>query len=127
MPFFRAQSTKAYDRRKRAKILADNRKSQHPIETLKKRLTTSLLLRRFDFQMAEVGAKREWLVMNRKRPWEGVSFPPSFARTFLSKERRLGTRQPQDSGMGLGTSLYLKPEVDSKSRRKIPRNRFMIE
>ena len=42
--------------------------------------------------------------MNRKEPWEGyrrqakrvspvVSFPPSFARTFSSKERRLGTRQ----------------------------------
>ena len=26
-----------------------------------------------------------------------VSFPPSFARTFSSKERRLGTRQVQDS------------------------------
>ena len=42
--------------------------------------------------------------MNRKEPWEGyrrqakrvlpvVSFPLSFARTFSSKERRLGTRQ----------------------------------
>ena len=38
--------------------------------------------------------------MNRKGPWEGyrrqakpvVSFPPSFARTFSSRERRLGTR-----------------------------------
>ena len=43
----------------------------------------------------------ERLVMNRKGPWEGyrrqgkpvVSFPPSFARTFSSRERRLGTRQ----------------------------------
>ena len=26
-----------------------------------------------------------------------VSFPPSFARTFSSKERRLGTRQPLSS------------------------------
>ena len=34
--------------------------------------------------------------MNHKGQWEGyiVSFPPSFARTFSSKERRLGTRQP---------------------------------
>ena len=39
--------------------------------------------------------------MNRKGPWEGyrrqakpvVSFAPSFARTFSSRERRLGTRQ----------------------------------
>ena len=39
--------------------------------------------------------------MNRKGPFEGygrqaklvVSFPSSFARTFSSKERRLGTRQ----------------------------------
>ena len=40
-------------------------------------------------------ARNEWLVMNRKGPWKGpvVSFPPSFARTFSSKERRLGTRQ----------------------------------
>ena len=46
-------------------------------------------------------ARNEWLVMNRKEPWEGyrrqvkpvVSFPPSVARTFSSKERRLGTRQ----------------------------------
>ena len=26
-----------------------------------------------------------------------VSFPPSFARTFSSRERRLGKRQPQAS------------------------------
>ena len=46
-------------------------------------------------------ARNEWLVMNHKGPWEGykrqakpvVSFPPSCARTFSSKERRLGTRQ----------------------------------
>ena len=44
-------------------------------------------------------ARNEWLVMNRKEPWEGyrrqsiVSFPPSFARTFSLKERRLGTRR----------------------------------
>ena len=52
------------------------------------------------FRMAEASAQREWLVMNRKGPWGAsrwrakpvVSFPPSFART--SKERRLGTRQP---------------------------------
>ena len=46
---------------------------------------------------AEASAKREWLVINRKGPWEGyrrqakhvsrvVSFQPSFARTFSSKE-----------------------------------------
>ena len=46
--------------------------------------------------------------MNRKGPWEGytgsrsdvwpvVSFPPSFAHTISSKERRLGTRQTQAS------------------------------
>ena len=48
------------------------------------------------FRIVEASAKREWLVMNRKRRWEGspvVSFPPSFAFTFLSRERRLGTRQ----------------------------------
>ena len=64
---------------------------------------TSLLLRRFVFLIVEASAKRVWLVMNRKRPWKGyrrrakpiVSFPPSFARTFSSRERRLGTRQSQ--------------------------------
>ena len=59
----------------------------------------SLLHRRFVFRMTEASAKREGLVINRKGPWEGyslppiVSFPPSSARTFSSKERRLGTRQ----------------------------------
>ena len=49
-------------------------------------------------------ARNKWLVMNRKGPgdgcrrqakhvWPAVSFPPSFARTISSKERRLGTRQ----------------------------------
>ena len=55
-----------------------------------------LLSWRFVFRKVE-----ERLVMNRKGPWEGyrrqakpvVSFPPSFARTFSSRERRLGTRQ----------------------------------
>ena len=61
----------------------------------------SLLLRRFVFRMAEASAKRVTrLVMNRKGPWEGyrrvVFFPPSFARTFSWKERRLGTRQDHD-------------------------------
>ena len=55
----------------------------------------SLLLSRFTvFRMVEASAKREWLVMNRKGPWEGyrrqakpvVSFPPSFARIFSSRE-----------------------------------------
>ena len=61
------------------------------------------LLWRFVFRVAEASAKRKWLVMNCKGPWEGyrrqakhvspvVSFPPSFARTFSSRERRLGTR-----------------------------------
>ena len=49
-------------------------------------LYSSLLLRRFVFRKVE-----ERLVMNRKGPWD--SFPPSFARTFSSRERRLGTRQ----------------------------------
>ena len=46
------------------------------------------------------------IIINRRGPWEGyrrltkrvspvVSFPPSFARTFSLKERRLGTRQLQ--------------------------------
>ena len=46
--------------------------------------STCLLLRRFVFRMAEASAKRG----TGDEPQ-----PPSFARTFSSKERRLGTRQ----------------------------------
>ena len=45
----------------------------------------------------EASAKREWLATKRKGLWEGVSpvfsFPPSVARKFSLRERRLGTRQ----------------------------------
>ena len=52
----------------------------------------SLLLRRFVFRMAEASAKR--VTGDEPQGTMGrVSFPPSFARTFSSKERRLGTRQ----------------------------------
>ena len=47
----------------------------------------SLLLRRFVFRMAS--AKREWLVMNRKGPWEGYRCPlPAFlcAHIFIKRE-----------------------------------------
>ena len=58
---------------------------------------SSLLLRYFVF----LQGRGEWLGMNLKGPWEGyrwqakpvVSFPPSFARTFSSRERRQGTTQ----------------------------------
>ena len=56
----------------------------------------SLLLRRFVFRMAEASAKR--VTGDEPQGTMGrvqtpvVSFPPSFARTFSSKERRLGTR-----------------------------------
>ena len=43
--------------------------------------------------------------MNRKGPWEGYRGLPSFARTFSSKERRLGTRQPQATSMVEGAEL----------------------
>ena len=38
----------------------------------------NLLLRRFVFRMAGASPKREWLVMNRKVPWEGCSLLPAF-------------------------------------------------
>ena len=43
--------------------------------------------------MIMASEKRKWLVMNRRGPWEGyispfVSFPPSFERTFSSRERK---------------------------------------
>ena len=62
----------------------------------------SLLLRRFVFRMAEASAKRVTgyepqgtmgRVQTAGEVSPVVSFPPSSARTFLSKERRLGTRQ----------------------------------
>ena len=55
----------------------------------------------------------ERLVMNRKGPWEGyrrLSFPPSFARTFSSRERRLGTRQgPQCKLVGYTSNCAAPP------------------
>ena len=59
----------------------------------------------------------ERLVMNRKGPWEGyrrqakpvVSFPPSFARTFSSRERRLGARQTLSYVTLYVMSLKFKP------------------
>ena len=77
--------------------------------------------------MAETSAKRaEWLVMSRKGPWEGyrqravVSFPPSFTRTFSSKERRLGTRQAWYIHL---TSCYfysLSSQRNKEAKKKIP-------
>ena len=56
----------------------------------------SLLLRRFVFRMVEASAKRRCGepqgTMGRVQT-PVVSLPPSFARTFSSRERRLGTRQ----------------------------------
>ena len=61
-----------------------------------------LLLRLFHI---EANAKREWLVSRSDGPWKGrkkirdakvshvFSFPPSSVRKFLSRERRLRTRQ----------------------------------
>ena len=64
----------------------------------------SFLLRRFVFCMVESRAKRDWLVMNRKEPWEGNSclLPALFcAHIFIERERRLGTRQVVSSGLKL--------------------------
>ena len=47
----------------------------------------SLLLRRFVFRMAEASAKREWLVMNRKGPWEGYRQQAKLRRSLLSPSR----------------------------------------
>ena len=62
----------------------------------------SLLLRRFVFRNVE--ASDWWWTARdhgkgtdsrRSDVWPVVSFPPSFARTFSSRERRVGTRQYQ--------------------------------
>ena len=69
---------------------------------------TSLLLRRFVFRMAEASAKRvtgdepQGTMGRVQTAGEAdvspvVSFPPSIARVFSSKERRLGTRQSSDA------------------------------
>ena len=49
----------------------------------------SFLLRRFVFRMVESRAKRDWLVMNRKEPWEGNSclLPAFFLRAHFHRER----------------------------------------
>ena len=51
----------------------------------------SLVLRRFVFLIVEASAKREWLVMNRKGPWEG--YRRLRAHFHRERERRLGTKQ----------------------------------
>ena len=73
---------------------------------------SSLLLRRFVFRMAEASAQRvtgdePQGTMGRVQTAVSpvVSFPPSFARTFSSKERRLGTRQ------GSERSDFFRPEI----------------
>ena len=57
----------------------------------------SLLLRRFVFLIVEASAKREWLVMNRKGPWEGYRQQakrlPDLVSFSWQKSRFLGTAQ----------------------------------
>ena len=65
----------------------------------------SLLLRRFVFRMAEARDHGKGTDGRRSAVSSIVSFPPSFARTFSSKERRLGTRQPQATSMVEGAEL----------------------
>ena len=71
----------------------------------------SLLLRRFVFRMAEASAKRvtgdePQGTMGRVQT---AGFPPSFARTFSSKERRLGTRQLRPSPLTLDHIQCIPP------------------
>ena len=65
--------------------------------------------------------------MNRKGPWEGYklqakrvspvdSFPPSFARTFSSRERRLGTRQNVHSKSPMFNNFNNKRALKELSR-----------
>ena len=97
---------------------------QSIVGTTQIEIVNQLLLRRFVFRIVEANAKREWLVMNRKRRWEGspvVSFPPSFAFTFSSRERRVGTRQVvtrhqyEISVLVSQTSFRGKPVVGSRN------------
>ena len=97
---------------------------QSIVGTTQIEIVNQLLLRRFVFRIVEANAKREWLVMNRKRRWEGspvVSFPPSFAFTFSSRERRVGTRQVvtrhqyEISVLVSQTSFRVKPVVESRN------------
>ena len=48
-----------------------------------KSFASSLLLRRFAFLIIKATAKREWLVMNRKGPWEGYR---RRAHIFIERE-----------------------------------------
>ena len=88
------QVTKCCARRDSGIILSSQSVSIHAIYH-----NLSLLLRRFVFCTAEASAKR--VTGDEPQGTMGrvqtpvVSFPPSFVRTFSSKERRLGTRQPQ--------------------------------
>ena len=74
----------------------------------------SLLLGSYVFRM--VSERGEWLATTRKGPWKGkegrftpvFSFPPSFARQFSLRERRLGTRQDVAKYHPTGDKCYLK-------------------
>ena len=61
--------------------------------TLSVVLNISLLLRRFVFRMAEASAKRVTGDESQGTMGRVQTVPPSFPRTFSSKERRLGKRQ----------------------------------
>ena len=67
----------------------------------------------------EASAKREWLVTKSKGLWEEVSpvfsLPPSVARKFSSRERRLGTRQlpVQDLIQTYNPTVFtMKPQIN---------------
>ena len=71
--------------------------------------------------------RSERLVMNhRKGPWEGyrrqgkpvVSLPPSFASTFSSREKRLGTRQQIYAAYASGMTRFGLFVIGSLSRHQ---------
>ena len=82
---------------------------------------TILLLRRFVFRMVEASASDWWWTARdhgkgthgrRSDVSPVVSFPPSFARTFSSRERRLGTWQGFDC-ISFQSVEYFKPSLQS--------------
>ena len=84
----------------------------------------SLLLRCFVFRKVEA-SDWWWTARDHGKGTVSavVSFPPSFARTFSSRERRLGTRQSLYKDMlPLKIYPYLSDPRNKRNRRKICRN-----
>ena len=85
-------------------------------------IKSSLLLRRFDFHMAEASAKREWLVMNRKGPWEG------YRRAGEATSRPLSpSRLPLRAHFHRKRDVWVRGRIKSIALKKCKKNAMLLK